>query len=174
MTKLALAATMLAVCLTLAGCPGDEAPPPPARRSSGGAQASSAPRGNPPPSAPRSGGTPLFQLPALDGRTVSVRGPTALFFFTSWCGYCKQAMPEFNRMSNLAQSKGWRVYGIDVNETADKAEWFVQNFRPNFPVLIDQSGYVANQYGVNGFPTFVLIDANGRVTYNAHELPRNF
>ena len=98
----------------------------------------------------------------------------ALFFFTSWCGYCKQAMPEVQRLANQAQAKGWRVYGIDVNETPDKAEWFVQNYRPNFPVLLDQSGQIASQYGVNGFPTFTLIDADGRVVYNAHELPRNF
>lgn len=165
MKKIALAAFALSITLFAIGCGGD----------SGGSSAPSrgAPSGLPPAAAGQRGQT-LFRLPASDGQAVTVRGPTALFFFTSWCGYCKQVMPEVNRLAEMAQSRGWRVYGIDVNEPPDKAHWFIQNYRPNFPVLLDQNGQVATQYGIRGFPTFVLIDANGNVTYNGHEVPRRF
>lgn len=173
MTKAFLTIMILSSSLFLAGCSGDDRgsgsgrPPPPPRR--GGEPVAQ------PGSAQRPAAGPVaFQAPTVDGRMATVRGPTALFFFTSWCGYCKQAMPEVNRLASQAQARGWRVYGVNVNEPPDKAQWFVQNFRPNFPVLLDSNGQVAAQYGVKGFPTFTLIDANGRVTYNAHELPRSF
>ena len=162
-----IVAVMLAACLALSGCSDDKNPPPPSRRGGpGGAQAA--------PTPPDNRGDVLFRLPALDGRSVAVRGPVALFFFTSWCGYCKQVMPECNRMAIQARDRGWRVYGINVSETPDKAEWFVQSYRPDFPVLLDQSGQVTSQHGVTGLPTFVLVNADGRMTYKAHELPRRF
>ncbi len=169
MRRLISACLILAILLFVAGCSEDSNPPPPTRSSSRARSRDVGPAATPP-----SNGPVLFRLPALDGRTVTARGPVALFFFTSWCGYCKQVLPETNRLAGVARNRGWRVYGIDVNETPDKGQWFVQNYQPNFPVLIDQSGQVSSQFGVNGVPTFVLIDGSGRVIYNDHSIPNNF
>ncbi len=132
----------------------------------------------------RSGGAPrsvrgaeganLFRLPMVDGRPVTVRSPAILFFFTSWCGYCKQVMPEFKNLSQRARNQGWRVYGIDVGEGPAKANSVIQQYQPNFPVLLDQQSMVARQYQLEGYPTFIVIDENGSITYNGHELPPGF
>jgi thiol-disulfide isomerase/thioredoxin len=116
----------------------------------------------------------MFRLPALDGREVAVRGPAALFFFTTWCGYCKQALPEVNRIADTARSRGWQVYGIDVGESPDLVMHFAQTYRPGFPVLLDRHSQVAGRFNIAGFPTFVVIDAGGRVTYQGHDIPRGF
>lgn len=127
------------------------------------------------PSAVRApGNASLFRLPMIDGQPVTVKSPAMLFFFTSWCGYCKQVLPQFRNVVERARSQGWRVYGIDVGEGPQKANEFVQQFNPNFPVLVDQQSMVARRYGVSGYPTFVVIDENANIIYNAHELPTGF
>jgi peroxiredoxin len=83
-------------------------------------------------------------------------------------------MPDVKRLADQAHRQGWRVYGINVSESADKAQWFVQNYQTNFPVLLDQSGRVADQFGLVGFPTFILLDQNGRTIYDGHTIPQNF
>lgn len=127
------------------------------------------------PSAPRgTGGASLFRLPMVDGRPVTVKTPAALYFFTTWCGYCSQALPQIKAVAEQATRRGWKVYGIDVNEGPDRVGPYVQRNQINFPVLLDQEGAVARQYGVAGYPTFVLIDENANIVYQGHQLPRNF
>lgn len=125
-------------------------------------------------SAGQSSGSSLFRLTLSDGQPVTVRGPAALFFFTSWCGYCKQVLPEVNRLTGVARSRGWRVYGVQVGEGPSQVNGFIQQYNPSFPVLMDQNSQVAQRYGIRGYPTFVLVDANGNIVYNAHEPPRGF
>ena len=129
-------------------------------------------------SAPRSvrgvDGANLFRLPMVDGQPVTVRSPAILFFFTSWCGYCKQVMPEFKNLAQRARNQGWRVYGIDVGEGPAKANSVIQQYQPNFPVLLDQQSLVARQYKLEGYPTFVVIDENGQIVYDGHDLPPGF
>ncbi|MCC8167481.1 MAG: TlpA family protein disulfide reductase [Planctomycetes bacterium] len=119
-------------------------------------------------------GVNLFRLPMPDGQPVTVKTPAILFFYTSWCGYCKQAMPEFKQITNRARNQGWRVYGIQVGESATQANAFINQYQPNFPVLVDQQSRVARTYQIKGYPTFVVVDADGNITYDRHELPRMF
>lgn len=175
MVKKVVFATVLASSLVMAGCwwGGSSSN----RDSTYSADASRAPfpSGGSAPGAVRgSGGANLFRLPMSDGQTVMVRSPAVLFFFTSWCGYCKTVMPEFKQMAARARSQGWRVYGIDVGEGPAKANQIIQQHQPNFPVLLDQQSLVARQYRLEGYPTFIMIDENANIIYNSHDLPRNF
>lgn len=116
----------------------------------------------------------LFSLPNVNNQMEAIRGPAVLFFFTSWCGFCKDVLPEFNQLAGRARSQGWQVYGIMVGEGVAQANGYVNQYRPNFPVLLDQQNSIAGRYGVRGYPTFVIVNGNGTVQYNANELPRNF
>lgn len=119
-------------------------------------------------------GANLFRLPMVDGRPVMVKAPAVLFFFTSWCSYCKTIFPEFKRVAEVARAQGWRVYGIDVGEGPEKANQVIQQFQPNFPVLLDQQSLVAKNYGLEGYPTFIVVDENSNIMYNSHEVPGGF
>lgn len=181
MFKKILFAACLATILIAAGCgwggsssTGDSVyGREPARERSG---TESARRSGSAASRPGSGraGASLFRLPMTDGQPVLVKAPAVLFFFTSWCGYCKQIMPSFMNLTQSARSKGWRVYGIDVGEGPQKANEVINQFNPNFPVLVDQQSMVARRYGIEGYPTFIIIDENANVVYNGHELPSGF
>lgn len=173
MRRIHVLSALFVVCILMAGCGGDSgggydnrgSNTPPRNPSGGG--------GGRPPVQNQSGG-PLFRLPASDGQPVTVRAPAALFFYTSWCGYCKQVLPEVKRLTNVAQSRGWSVYGIQVAEGPSQVNGYIQQYQPNFPVLMDQQSVVANKYGIKGYPTFILIDESGKIVYNGHEPPRGF
>lgn len=66
---------------------------------------------------------------------------TFRMFYVDWCGYCKQAKPEFQPMVGTAKINNKPVEIVMVN--AD-----------------DQSD-LAKQFGVQGFPTFVLTKPDG-------------
>lgn len=119
-------------------------------------------------------GANLFRLPMIDGRPVMVKAPAVLFFFTSWCSYCKTVFPEFKRVTEVARSQGWRVYGIDVGEGPEKVNQVIQQHQPNFPVLLDQQSLVAKNYNLEGYPTFIVVDENSNIMYNSHEVPGGF
>ncbi len=175
---------LIAMCLIAAGCGGSgssssssktkktyTASTQPSPRSSSGSSGYSS---GAPARDSGGGGANLFRLPMTNGQPVTVRAPAILFFFTTWCGYCKQALPEINRMAQRARSGGMRVYGIDVNENPSAVDGFIQQYNPSFPVLVDEQSQVARRYGVNGYPTFVVIDANNNIVFNGHDLPRGY
>lgn len=142
---------------------------------SGGSGGGSRGGGQAAPRAVRAGdGARLFRLPMADGTPVTVKSPAILFFYTSWCKYCKQVMPQFKQLTNRARAQGWRVYGIQVGEGPNMANDFINQYQPNFPVLLDQQSLVARQYGVKGYPTFVVIDENANIGYNSNQLPSGF
>lgn len=155
--------------VSLSGCPGDGAP------SAGRNQANAGtPRNRPAAQNVNLGGASLFRLNDVTGRPVTVKTPAALFFFTSWCGYCKQVMPELKVLVDQARRRGWYVYGVDVKEGPAQMQGFIQQYQPNFPILLDQQGAIANRYGVTGYPTFIMIDQNANIIYRDHSLPRRF
>jgi thiol-disulfide isomerase/thioredoxin len=120
------------------------------------------------------GNASLFRLPTIDGKLVTVRTPAALYFFTTWCQYCRQAYPSIQAAADRARAKGWHIYGIDVGESPNVVANYIQQYQPHYPVLLDQNSLVANQYGVPGYPTFILVDKDANIIYNSHAIPANF
>jgi thiol-disulfide isomerase/thioredoxin len=150
------------------GC--SDSPPPAARKQAFQREADA----GRPASSPGAGNASLFRLPAIDGKPVTVKTPAALYFFTTWCQYCRQAYPDIQAAADRAKAKGWRVYGIDVGERPEAVANYIQQYRPHYPVLLDQNSLVANQYNVPGYPTFILIDKNANIVYNSHAVPGDF
>lgn len=99
--------------------------------------------------------------------------PIVLNFWTSWCGYCKEEMPDFDKASKEYPD----VQFVMVNATADKRETefdareYIQNnnFDLDFYFDIDKEAVV--EYNVNSYPTTYFIDASGSVvSYSAGSL----
>lgn len=109
---------------------------------------------------------PDFKLTTLDGKTVEMsklRGkPVFIEFWATWCGFCKRAMPDVQKLAET-YGKDAHILTINVQEDASKVGAFMQQHNYTFPVLMDTNGAVARAYRVRGYPTFVLIDANGKV-----------
>lgn len=90
--------------------------------------------------------------------------PVVLNFWASWCGPCKNEMPDFNE---LYTELGEEVQFLMVNMTAsaresfEKATAFIDEQGFSFPVLYDLDSDAAAAYGIYSLPTTLFIDAQG-------------
>jgi tetratricopeptide (TPR) repeat protein/cytochrome oxidase Cu insertion factor (SCO1/SenC/PrrC family) len=108
-----------------------------------------------------------FLLPDLDGNEVklrSLRGKVVLLdFWASWCGPCRQLMPEFQRIHREFAGKDVVVLAINVNEPLGTVAEYIDEEKFTFPVLLTSGTDVAGNYGVQSYPTTFAIDKNGLV-----------
>ncbi|WP_427337747.1 TlpA disulfide reductase family protein [Caloranaerobacter sp. DY30410] len=110
---------------------------------------------------------PEFTLETLEGKMVSLedyRGKIVLInFWATWCPYCVKEMPDLNRLYLENKDDNFVVLGIDVAENKSKVENFVKEGGYEFPILLDKTGKVAQNYLVSGLPMSVMIDEKGRI-----------
>ena len=121
---------------------------------------------------------PDFQLPKIDGATVSLadlRGkPAVIVFWASWCSSCKEEAPRINALAAEYVGKGVRVLGINVKDSLAGAEAGAKEFGIRYPVARDPDASVARAYGVRGTPTVIFLDRKGFVRYFGNELPHDY
>ena len=113
---------------------------------------------------------PDFSVLDAEGKQVllsSLRGkPVVLNFWASWCGPCREEMPDFQQVYTLYQG---RVHFMMVNltdgsrETQGKAAEFVRRNGFSFPVYYDTKQEAVKGYGITAIPTTFILDADGMV-----------
>jgi peroxiredoxin len=59
------------------------------------------------------------------------------------------------------QQYGFTVLAVNVEQKKETVKGFIRDLDLPFPVLLDPQGKIADQYGINGFPTGFLIDQAG-------------
>jgi len=100
-----------------------------------------------------------FQLSENVGKKIIV-----LNFFATWCGPCREEMPELNAYFNAHKSESFLLLGIDAEEQQDRVDTFLSDLKIDFPAGVD-GGSIRKQYGVSAFPTTVLIGVDGKVQF---------
>jgi len=100
-----------------------------------------------------------FQLSDNIGKKVIV-----LNFFATWCGPCRAEMPELNRYFNEHKSQPFLLLGIDAEEKPDTVDTFLSDLKLDFPAGVD-AGPIRKQYGVDAYPTTVVIGVDGKVQF---------
>jgi thiol-disulfide isomerase/thioredoxin len=112
---------------------------------------------------------PDFQLKTLDGDTyskTSLQGrPTLLVFWAPWCRYCQMELPILGKFYQGNKPDQLQVFTIGFSDTRAHVEEYVTS-NPDtfvFPTAYDQDNEVAQAFGVNATPTFVVMDAQGEM-----------
>jgi thiol-disulfide isomerase/thioredoxin len=100
-----------------------------------------------------------FQLSENVGKKIIV-----LNFFATWCGPCREEMPELNRYFNEHKAESFFLLGVDAEEKQDRVDEFLNDLKVDFPAGVDE-GEIRKRYGVNAFPTTVLIGVDGKVQF---------
>jgi thiol-disulfide isomerase/thioredoxin len=87
---------------------------------------------------------------------------TLLDFWATWCGPCRHALPG---LKQFASSYAGQVEVVSISEDRDEKAWrsFVEQNQMEWAQKIDTTRDLAKQYGVTAFPTYILIDADGKV-----------
>lgn len=116
-----------------------------------------------------SGEAPNFTLKSNNGKNIKLselRGQVVLInFWASWCGPCRQEMPELNKLYSKYKKLGFTILGINVEEDSKEALKIIENDKISFPILFDSENKVSKLYDVIGMPTTLLVDRNGNMRY---------
>ena len=111
---------------------------------------------------------PDFVLPDINGDSLalsSLRGRyVVLDFWGSWCATCIRSFPKMKEYYSKYAGK-YEIIGIDRNDSEEK--WKAAVEKHELPWLqvrqSKESAQVAEQFGVIGYPTQILIDPEGRI-----------
>lgn len=126
------------------------------------------------PTAPSVETKPKVQMSAPDFTVIDRQGnevklsdyvgkPIVLNFWATWCYYCKQEMPDFNKAYKDYPDVNFVMVNVTdgVYETVDTAKTYVDKNGFEFDILFDTEGNAVDAYEVTGYPTTYFIDASG-------------
>jgi peroxiredoxin len=102
---------------------------------------------------------PNLRLKEQRGRVVMVN------FWATWCGPCRQEMPELSRLYEKYKSSGFVLLGVNVDDDTSKAAEVAAKLGVTFPVLLDTDKAVSKLYDLSTMPSTVIIDRDGKVRY---------
>jgi cytochrome c biogenesis protein CcmG, thiol:disulfide interchange protein DsbE len=110
---------------------------------------------------------PEVVMAQLDGgtwRTVDHRGQVVLVnYWATWCEPCWQETPGLVRLSREMGPKGLAVVGVAIDAGGrEKVKKFVDQFGVPYPVVVPER-LSQVEYGLEGVPTTILLDKQGRV-----------
>jgi len=82
-------------------------------------------------------------------------------FWATWCGPCKEALPEIQRIAK--DFAGQPLVVISISSDRDDIAWrtFVQKHNMTWPQYRDANGALSNAYGVSSIPRYFTIDTDG-------------
>lgn len=109
-----------------------------------------------------------FTIKDMDGKDVSLstyKGKVILLnFWATWCGPCKAEIPGFVELQEKYK-KDLVIVGYSVDDTAEKARPFIEEYKMNYPVLLGLGREdVQDAYGpIWGIPASFLISKDGKV-----------
>ena len=108
---------------------------------------------------------PEFNLENLAGDSItlsSYRGKIVLLnFWATWCPPCRAEMPSMQALYDTLDGEEFEIVAVDLNESRQTVQSFVEENEYTFPVLLDSTGAVGATYGARSIPTSFLIDSDG-------------
>lgn len=109
-----------------------------------------------------------WQGRGADGQTLSfdpdhLQRPAILLFWATWCPYCKALMPHLQAVHDTAGKQHLDVYAIDIKDDGDPVAELRE--RGQSFTLVRDGDPIADQYGVKGTPSLLLVDRDGNVIY---------
>jgi cytochrome c biogenesis protein CcmG/thiol:disulfide interchange protein DsbE len=112
------------------------------------------------------------QLSDLDGNSVtlgSIKGEklTVLDFWATWCRPCINSIPELVKLADQYQEKGVRLIGINADSPRNrsKVKPFASSMGITYPVLLDFDQQLQSDYFINGYPTLLILNEEGKVLF---------
>ncbi len=117
---------------------------------------------------------PDWSLVSSSGETVRLseevkQQTTVLFFWATWCPYCKALMPHLQSI-RLEYGDDVEILAINFREDGDPVT-FIEDAGYDFTVLPDGDA-VAERYGVHATPGIIVVDGQQEIRFDLRKLPR--
>lgn len=109
---------------------------------------------------------------AISGRKVGIqdyKGKVVLvLFWSTWCGPCKQEVPQLVQLHAKYKRNGFEVLGVNLDDPQANVKGHLQSFKmTGWNHLMDpggmQKGKLAQEFGIISLPTMFLVDRDGKV-----------
>lgn len=104
-----------------------------------------------------------FDIAQYKGKVVLVD------FWATWCGPCIAEMPHIKEVYAKYHDKGFEIIGVSLDYKKEDLEEYVKAEKIAWVQLYhvgenpDESNPIAKYYGINGIPTGILVDREGKV-----------
>lgn len=121
---------------------------------------------------------PDFKLRDLAQNTVVLNSfedkPVMLFFWTTWCPFCRKELRVLNEKYGELVKEGLEVLAINIEEKESTVNNFIRRNAIILSVLLDEDAAVSQSYEILGVPTYILIDKKGYIVSESHSFPREY
>ena len=117
---------------------------------------------------------PDWSLVSSTGETVRLseevkQQTTVLFFWATWCPYCKALMPHLQSI-RLEYGDEVEILAINFREDDDPVA-LMEDAGYDFTILPDGDA-VAATYGVHGTPGVIIVDDQQQIRFDLRKLPK--
>ena len=115
--------------------------------------------------------SPNFSAPMLNGQSFDLKPfqqqhpnqAIALIFWAEWCPICRTEEHSINRLVN--DSKLVVIPVATQSGSADEVRRVLNERGYRWNMLLDESGTLLSAFGLTGVPSFLVIDADGRIRH---------
>jgi len=114
-----------------------------------------------------------FSAKTLDGKqwklSSDAKKVRILDFWATWCGPCHEAIPELAALHEELGGEGLVIVGVSIDDDPADAAALVREKRCDWrQVHIGPKSPLLETLGVNSFPTFIVVDRNGKICYRGN------
>lgn len=108
---------------------------------------------------------PNFSLQTVKGATIdnaALEGKIVVFdFWATWCPSCRESVPELKELTKKYGADKLRVISVSADEKDDQWRDFIAKKNMDWDQYRDGSGQILKAFGVNAFPTYLVMDKEG-------------
>ncbi|WP_462337945.1 TlpA family protein disulfide reductase, partial [Phocaeicola barnesiae] len=113
---------------------------------------------------------PEFSIKGMDGEDIELKNFAGKYilldFWASWCGPCRNEMPNVVKLYKECKGKNFEIIGISLDQKPEPWKKAVKDLKMTWPQACDFQvwyGPVARKYNLSAVPYTVLINPEGRI-----------
>jgi tetratricopeptide (TPR) repeat protein len=110
---------------------------------------------------------PEFHVTTSTGETMALSqlaGKVVVMdFWATWCPPCRESVPELKALTRKYPADKLVVISFSADHDQEAWKNFIAQKNMDWAQYFDGDGRVRKSFGVNAFPTYIVVDANGFV-----------
>ena len=91
-------------------------------------------------------------------------------FWASWCGPCREKIPELIALHNSYRNEGVEVVGVSVSDKPENTLKMIERLGIPYPQIFDTSGEGAKTYGISTIPEIIIISPEGKILVRGNDI----